>query len=1222
MLRPQVLPLTLALAFVTWFLPTAAAQAGPPQISCSTEVSVTPILRAEGYTERVADIPFVCAGGTPTESGLTVPTMDIQVFLNTAVTSRIYPSGLSEVLLIIDEPLSGLPGTSMTQLACADVAGQCSITGTGTGSGTYDGSAARPNIFPGSVSGNVVTFRGVPFDPPGSGGLPRILRIANIRVNATALSSTIPTPVVASVSVSNSSILLSNATPTVGFVTPGLSVRFANTDIPSTATPATITSCSTPQRAGDVVFSARYSKRTYAPFVDADTSPAPIPQNIPGNIYSSETGFYAPSLTSTAVDFSSVGLAGFGTRVQATFDMRSGARVWVSLLNDAYSIGNIPSVARLVSSAAGGFSPAAATATLGGVPAFELIPTNGFATATWEVLEANSNLILDLHFRVWVQAGSAGSGSFTAQFAPSPATPGEVAAYAAASSTLPEPRFSFSGPIHGLFYTAGCQAPTTIGLSANPAVVTTGLPVTLTANVGSVSGTPGGTVSFYEGATMVGAPTLVSGSASVSVTPTLGQHTYTASYAGNTAYAPSSSLPVTVTVNAPLTTSLTLSANPVSVTPGAPTTLTATVTSSSGTPGGTISFSEGATAVGSVNLVNGVATLSLTPSPGQHTYSASYAGSGGYPAAGPATVTVTAQAATATTLATSAGTITPGASATLSVKVTSSSGTPAGAVTFYEGASPIGSANLANGSATLVITPSLGFHSYTASYAGNSSYAASSSGPVTVTAQTPAHGNSDIRLTSSASPSIVGQSVTFTATVSGDNATPTGTVRFADGSQVLGTSNLSAGQATLTTTFTDARTHDIFASYSGDGGYSDATVRFGQLVNPVTGTLTLSVSPVTATNGQSISLTAQLSAPPAGAPAATGTITFYEGGTVLGSAKVSGGAASMNTSALSAGTHQVTARYGGDSNWYSIQSQPVTVTVSPAASGTVLSAAFASTGATLTATVGGTGTVQFVDNNTGTVLGSSQLDGGTASLRLAPADVLALAGHSVVAKYSGSANLLPGVSNAVVLVAMINAAGNLSASFAAEELTTILGAGLGDAAQQAKEAVLPEALGGVALAVSDATGQTRNAKLSYVSPSQVNLLLPEGLATGQATFTLSRAGAPVFTLKAMIAPVAPGLFTVSGDGRGPAAAQVQREGETIYLVLYGTGIRNRASVATVSCVVGGQAGTVLYAGKQADMPGLDQVNVLVPAALRGAGEVPVVVTVDGQQSNTVTVSLR
>jgi uncharacterized protein (TIGR03437 family) len=77
-------------------------------------------------------------------------------------------------------------------------------------------------------------------------------------------------------------------------------------------------------------------------------------------------------------------------------------------------------------------------------------------------------------------------------------------------------------------------------------------------------------------------------------------------------------------------------------------------------------------------------------------------------------------------------------------------------------------------------------------------------------------------------------------------------------------------------------------------------------------------------------------------------------------------------------------------------------------------------------------------------------------------------------------------------------------------------------------------------------------------------------------------------------------------------------GEEVYLSLYGTGIRHGASV---TCTVGGVSVPVSYSGAQGAYPGLDQVNVTLDAALRGLGEVDVVVTADSKVSNAVRIAL-
>ena len=80
--------------------------------------------------------------------------------------------------------------------------------------------------------------------------------------------------------------------------------------------------------------------------------------------------------------------------------------------------------------------------------------------------------------------------------------------------------------------------------------------------------------------------------------------------------------------------------------------------------------------------------------------------------------------------------------------------------------------------------------------------------------------------------------------------------------------------------------------------------------------------------------------------------------------------------------------------------------------------------------------------------------------------------------------------------------------------------------------------------------------------------------------------------------------------------------QPVYVSFYGTGIRNRTSLANVTLTIHGVSAPVLYAGPAPNYLGLDQVNVGLPLALRGGGEVDVVLTVDGQDSNVVTIAVR
>ncbi len=80
--------------------------------------------------------------------------------------------------------------------------------------------------------------------------------------------------------------------------------------------------------------------------------------------------------------------------------------------------------------------------------------------------------------------------------------------------------------------------------------------------------------------------------------------------------------------------------------------------------------------------------------------------------------------------------------------------------------------------------------------------------------------------------------------------------------------------------------------------------------------------------------------------------------------------------------------------------------------------------------------------------------------------------------------------------------------------------------------------------------------------------------------------------------------------------------DQVFLVLFGSGIRNRSSLVGVVAQIGGTAAEVLYAGAQGGFAGLDQLNIRVPRSLAGRGEVDVVVLVDGKAANTVRVNIR
>jgi len=212
-------------------------------------------------------------------------------------------------------------------------------------------------------------------------------------------------------------------------------------------------------------------------------------------------------------------------------------------------------------------------------------------------------------------------------------------------------------------------------------------------------------------------------------------------------------------------------------------------------------------------------------------------------------------------------------------------------------------------------------HNITATYSGDSTHAASTSSILTQTVN--ASFTTTTALTSTPNPSTYGQNVVFTALVSSSSGTPTGTVTFLDGATPLGSSALAGGSATLSVSSLSVGTHTVTAQYNGDVTFGGSTSSgLSQTVNKADTTTTLTSNHNPSNNSQPVTFTATVSP-----STATGTVQFFDGGTLLGSAPLSGGVASLTTSTLSGGTHSVTASYGGDGNYNGSASAVLTQTV-------------------------------------------------------------------------------------------------------------------------------------------------------------------------------------------------------------------------------------------------------------------------------------------------------
>jgi uncharacterized protein (TIGR03437 family) len=238
-------------------------------------------------------------------------------------------------------------------------------------------------------------------------------------------------------------------------------------------------------------------------------------------------------------------------------------------------------------------------------------------------------------------------------------------------------------------------------------------------------------------------------------------------------------------------------------------------------------------------------------------------------------------------------------------------------------------------------------------------------------------------------------------------------------------------------------------------------------------------------------------------------------------------------------------------------------------------------------------------------------------------------------------------------LANVSAASYNNAVIAPDSIAAAFGSGLATTIQIASVLPLPTTLAGTRVSVRDSAGSERLAQLFFVSPTQVNYLLPAGTANGAVEITITSSDGAVSAGIMQIAAVAPGFFTVNASGQGlPAAValRVREDGtqsiepvgvldpaqnkfvsrpidlgsatDQVFLVLFGTGIRFRSNLSAVITRVGGTDSQVTYAGPSPGFAGLDQVNVRIPRSLIGRGEVDVAMTVDGKTVNTVRVNIK
>jgi len=265
---------------------------------------------------------------------------------------------------------------------------------------------------------------------------------------------------------------------------------------------------------------------------------------------------------------------------------------------------------------------------------------------------------------------------------------------------------------------------------------------------------------------------------------------------------------------------------------------------------------------------------------------------------------------TTTTLVSNLNPAPPHKAVTFTATVTSQDGgAVTGSVVFQDGGSTMGTAPLAGSQAAFITAFGKGGpHPITATYSGDLHNLGSTSATLVEYVSSV---STKTVVTTSASPSYVGQPVTFTATITPNKGTiPNGElVTFYDGTTAIGTGGTASGVATFTTSSLKAKTHTLKATYAGDATFIPSSGTVQQVVNkfPTTTALTSSLNP--SQFGQAVTFTAHVTST---GPAPTGSVKFLDGTTSIGLATLSGGVAKLTKSNLAVGSHSITAHYNGN----------------------------------------------------------------------------------------------------------------------------------------------------------------------------------------------------------------------------------------------------------------------------------------------------------------------
>jgi hypothetical protein len=452
--------------------------------------------------------------------------------------------------------------------------------------------------------------------------------------------------------------------------------------------------------------------------------------------------------------------------------------------------------------------------------------------------------------------------------------------------------------------------------------------------------TPDGTVTFMNGANVLGTPQALPANGVVTYSTTalpLGNNPITAVYSGDATIEVLGSTSNVVTQDVQTTSTSSVTGSPEPSNYGTQVTFTATVTPGTTTtvaPTGTVNFLDNGVQIGTGTLSGNPATAQYQTSSlavGVHLITVTYLGDSNFTGSTSAPPFQQTVNGTPTSISVNA-TPNPGIAGvpepiTATVTSTANASLLTGSVTFTaNGTMNLGQANLTNGAATITPTLAVGPYQVVATYAGNANLGGSTSAAYPLVINTAATSTA-LTVTPMSAP--VGSTITFSATVTGKGVAPTGMVTFMAGTQTtLGTATLTNGTAVYTNSALAVATYAITAVYGGDANNATSTSPSVNLTIGLIPTTTDLVATSTSGTPPQVLLVAVVVGTEGSTP--TGTVTFTTGSTTIGSATLDSSGVASITPNLPNGTFQVVASYGGDALHSPSQSQPVSVNGAPA----------------------------------------------------------------------------------------------------------------------------------------------------------------------------------------------------------------------------------------------------------------------------------------------------